>query len=59
MSDYVQSLKKAEIEELDAALPRTIQIWSCDPVLCETAHFIPVFIQRARVIKRVTWCQEN
>ena len=28
MNDYVHSLKKAEIEVLDAALPRTLQVWS-------------------------------
>ena len=29
LNDYVHSLKKAEIEVLDAALPRMFQIWSC------------------------------
>ena len=33
--------QKTEIDVLDAALPRTFQVWSGDPIVCMTAYFTP------------------
>ena len=50
----VHSLKKAEVEALDAVLLRTFQVLEqVTPVVCKTAYFIPVLIHGACAIMRV------
>ena len=55
MNDYVHSLKQLKLEYWTAALPRNVfKFGAGDPVLCETAYFVPVVIHRACAFMRVS-----
>ena len=46
--------QKAESGVLDTALPRTFKFGASDPVVCKTACFMPVFLNGACAIMRVS-----
>ena len=54
MNDYVHSFKQLKLEYWALPCQERFKFGAGDPVLCETAYFIPVVIHRACAFMRVS-----